>query len=118
MAERESPEPTEAGLARAEEAAAREAAAETSAGSPQKKVVKPFARTSSRSAASATGAANGSTGASGTRASSRRPATKAKATTTGEAQLPAEPPRSVSGETIAVTQGGVQSVVATNVDVP
>jgi hypothetical protein len=100
--------PDDARLARAEAAAAREAAAEAAAGSKRRAAV---------------GARSGAAGASGTgpaqspiRARRTSKVAEPDADARSLATLPAEPPRSVSGETISVAQGGIQNVVATNVD--
>lgn len=118
MAEPETPEPTaDEVLTGAEEAAAREAQAEAGGGSRTASptatakdsasgphVVRPRARTSIKTA--------GAPPVEPSKGSSRR-----RGTTTTGTSLPAELPRSVSGETITVTQGGVPAVTATNVDV-
>jgi hypothetical protein len=94
-------------LARAEAAAKREAEAETAGGRTGRsapKVVTPKARTS-RKAPARRSASTGGGVAVGPGASE------------SSAVVRAEPPRSVTGDTIEISQSGVQVVTATNVDV-
>jgi hypothetical protein len=114
MPERDMPNPPDAGsLARAEAAAAREAAAEAAAeanrsgDAPESpKVVRPRARTSTKADAAIDGAPAAS-----------KPASTGKPANDAEVAIQVEPPRSVSGETINVTQAGLQNVNATNIDI-
>jgi hypothetical protein len=116
MAERDTPDPTDA-LAGAEVDAAREAAAEAA-----RKVITPKSRTSSKAPAQAgsakaatpprTAAMKAATDPDMARATKLPPRQK----TDVPSALPAEPPRNVSGDTITVRQGGIDVVNATNVD--
>src|SRR3954462_10684059 len=99
----------EASLARAEEAAAREAADEA-AGTSASRSAKPRSATTRRPrGASSPPRAGGTSSQAESATEDGRGRSQAPL-----ARLPAEPPRSVSGETLTLTQGGIQSVVATN----
>jgi len=118
MPERDMPNPADAGpLARAEAAAAREAAAEAAAEANRSgdapaspKVVRPRVRTRTKSDAAFNGAPT-----AGKPASTMKPAEPATESRAMAVQV--EPPRSVSGETVNVTQAGLQNVNATSIDV-
>ena len=118
MPERDTPNPADAGpLARAEAAAEREAAAEAAAEASRSsdaaaspKVVRPRVRTSTKADAAVNGTPTASKPASTVKPSDGTTGTRAVA-------VQVEPPRSVSGETINVTQAGLQNVNATNIDI-
>jgi hypothetical protein len=128
MAERDSPEAaTEGSLARAEAAAEREAALEAAeataetdleagGGSTSPNVVTPRVRTSSKTKA-APKPKSSSTTHDATPVTRARSAASAGIAPTTAVAVRSEPPRSVSGETISVTQGGVETVTATTVEV-
>jgi hypothetical protein len=126
MAELDSPEAaTDGSLARAEAAAEREAVLEAAAeatgisgdGSTSPKVVTPRVRTSSKTKAAPKGKSGPSAGSTVDASRAKPAAAAAHPAPTVAVAVRSEAPRSVSGETISVTQGGVETVTATNVEV-